>query len=53
MMLFSPAGFEGFIRETSEQVADGAEMTAQAPDEDFDLEALLAIAARYGSEVVE
>lgn len=46
LMMFSPAGFEGFIRETSVPL-DGP----PAPDGP-DLEALVKTAARYGAEIL-
>ncbi len=49
LMIFSPAGFEGFIRETS-QPADRLE-TAEIDDIDFDL--IMAAAERFGAEVLE
>jgi quercetin dioxygenase-like cupin family protein len=45
LLIFSPAGFEGFIRETS--VEPGT-----APQEP-DLEAIAEAAARYGSEMLD
>lgn len=49
LMVFSPAGFEGFIRETSEPW-DG---TSVPSAQEVDLEVVLAAAARYGAEVLE
>lgn len=49
LMLFSPAGFEGFIRETSEP-ADSLE--TKVPDA-LDAEQILEAAARYGAEMLE
>lgn len=49
LMVFSPAGFEGFIRETSEP-SDSLE-TVMLADIDFDL--IVAAADRYGAEVLE
>jgi quercetin dioxygenase-like cupin family protein len=46
MMMFSPAGFEGFIRETSTPL-DGPQ-----PDGEMDMDALMATAARYGAEIL-
>jgi quercetin dioxygenase-like cupin family protein len=48
LMLFSPAGFEGFIRETSEPLDAALDMS-----QDIDIERVLAAAARYGAEVLE
>ena len=48
LMLFSPAGFEGFIRETSQPIDE----PPIAP-EDIDFDLILAAAARYGSEVLQ
>jgi mannose-6-phosphate isomerase-like protein (cupin superfamily) len=48
LMLFSPAGFEGFIRETSEPT-DSLEATVP---QDLDLEMIAEIAARYGAEML-
>jgi mannose-6-phosphate isomerase-like protein (cupin superfamily) len=48
LMMFSPAGFEGFIRETSEA---GDSLEPVVPQEmDFDL--ILAAAERYGAEIL-
>jgi quercetin dioxygenase-like cupin family protein len=46
MMIFSPAGFEGFIRETS--------IPLDAPQEpgDMDMDKLMETAARYGAEIL-
>ena len=49
LMVFSPAGFEGFIRETSEP-SDSLD-TVTLDDIDFDL--IVAAADRYGAEVLE
>ncbi len=49
LMVFSPAGFEGFIRETSEP-SDSLE-TVTLDDIDFDL--IVAAAERHGAEVLE
>ena len=49
LMVFSPAGFEGFIRETSEP-SDSLE-TVTLEDIDFDL--IVAAAERHGAEVLE
>lgn len=46
MMMFSPAGFEGFIRETSVPL-DGL-----APQGEMNMDALVAIAARYGASIL-
>ncbi len=46
LMLFSPAGFEGFIRETSSSV--DAEVTGE-----LDLDQIVEAAARYGAEMLE
>jgi mannose-6-phosphate isomerase-like protein (cupin superfamily) len=48
LMVFSPSGFEGFIRETSEP-ANSPE-TDSPGDLDFDL--IIAAAERYGAEVL-
>lgn len=48
LMIFSPAGFEGFIRETSEPT-DVLE-TVVLEDIDFDL--IMSAAERYGAEVL-
>jgi mannose-6-phosphate isomerase-like protein (cupin superfamily) len=49
LMIFSPAGFEGFIRETSTPVdAIGA-----SEAEDLDLELIADAAARYGAEMLD
>ncbi len=51
LMLFSPAGFEGFIRETSEPATS---LQPPAPGEtEIDFDKVLAAAAAYGSEVLE
>lgn len=47
MMMFSPAGFEQFIRETSFPL-DGP-----APEDEMDMDAFVATAARYGATIVE
>ncbi len=49
LMVFSPSGFEGFIRETSEP-ADAPD-TVPVDGVDFDL--ILAAAERFGAEVLE
>lgn len=49
LMLFSPAGFEGFIRATS-QPTDSLETVV--PD-DLDLELIMEAASRYGAEMLE
>jgi mannose-6-phosphate isomerase-like protein (cupin superfamily) len=49
LMVFSPAGFEGFIRETSEP-SDSLDPIV-LDDIDFDL--IVAAADRYGAEVLE
>ena len=49
LMVFSPAGFEGFIRETSEPLDRPAPRLVQ----DVDIERVLEAAARYGAEVLE
>ena len=49
LMVFSPAGFEGFIRETSSPPSS----TGSGPPTDDDLASMLAAAARYGAEVLE
>ena len=49
LMVFSPAGFEGFIRETSEP-SDSLD-TVTLDDIDFGL--IVAAADRYGAEVLE
>jgi len=48
LMLFSPAGFEGFIRETSQPLDAAHDIT-----QDIDIELVLDAAARYGAEVLE
>lgn len=48
LMLFSPAGFEGFIRETSEPTDS---LETKVPDE-LDVEAIMEAAARYGAEML-
>jgi mannose-6-phosphate isomerase-like protein (cupin superfamily) len=48
LMLFSPAGFEGFIRETSEPT----ESLDTVVVDDIDLEQFMAVAERYGAEVL-
>ena len=48
LMIFSPAGFEGFIRETSEPT-DLLEIVAL---EDIDFDLIMAAAERYGAEVL-
>lgn len=48
LMIFSPAGFEGFIRETSEPT-DLLELVAL---EDIDFDLIMAAAERYGAEVL-
>jgi mannose-6-phosphate isomerase-like protein (cupin superfamily) len=48
LMLFSPAGFEGFIRETSEPTHSLEATVTQ----DLDLELIAEIAARYGAEML-
>jgi hypothetical protein len=48
LMLFSPAGFEGFIRETSEPT----ESLDTVVVDDIDLEQIMAVAERYGAEVL-
>jgi quercetin dioxygenase-like cupin family protein len=51
LLLFSPAGFEGFIRETSEPATS---LTPPAPgDVNVDYEQVAALAAKYGAEFVE
>jgi quercetin dioxygenase-like cupin family protein len=49
LMLFSPAGFEGFIRETS-RPTDSLETVVP---EDLDVELIMEVAARYGAEMLE
>lgn len=49
LMVFSPAGFEGFIRETSEPTD---ELETVVPG-DLDVDLIMAAAARYGSEMLE
>ncbi len=46
LMMFSPAGFEGFIRETS------TPLDAPPPEGEPDFEALMQIAARYKAEIL-
>lgn len=48
LMIFSPAGFEGFIRETSRPIE---EIGTTGPD-DIDFDLILAAAARFGAEVL-
>jgi len=52
-MLCSPAGFEGFIEETSDPAG---ELTLppqpEAPPDDAEMEQLAALAGRYGNEIV-
>jgi quercetin dioxygenase-like cupin family protein len=51
LMLFSPAGFEGFIRATSEPTTS---LETPSPDEvEVDFDKVLAAAAEYGSEILE
>jgi hypothetical protein len=49
LMLFSPAGFEGFIRETS-RPTDSLETVVP---EGLDVELIMEVAARYGAEMLE
>lgn len=51
LMLFSPGGFEGFIRETADPA--GHEPRPGALEDDFDVEAMLAAAERFGAEVLD
>lgn len=51
LMVFSPGGFEGFIRETGAPM-DRPDATVSIP-EDVDLEMMLEVAARYGAEVLD
>jgi mannose-6-phosphate isomerase-like protein (cupin superfamily) len=46
MMMFSPAGFEGFIRETS------VPLDSPAPEDEMDMDALMATASRYGATIL-
>ena len=46
MMMFSPAGFEGFIRETS------VPLDGPAPQGEMNMEALMQTAARYGASIL-
>lgn len=48
LMVFSPAGFEGFIRETSEPT-DSLDTVVR---DDIDLDQIVAAAERYGAEVL-
>lgn len=48
LMIFSPAGFEGFIRETSEPT----DQPATVAPEDIDFDLIMAAAERYGAEVL-
>jgi quercetin dioxygenase-like cupin family protein len=48
LMMFSPAGFEGFIRATSRPL----EETKTTVPEDVDFDLILAAAARFGAEVL-
>ena len=48
LMVFSPAGFEGFIRETSEST-DSLETVVL---DEIDLDQIMAVAERYGAEVL-
>ena len=48
LMVFSPAGFEGFIRETSERT-DSLETVVL---DDIDLDQIVTAAERYGAEVL-
>ncbi|MGQ0485409.1 MAG: quercetin 2,3-dioxygenase [Hyphomicrobiales bacterium] len=50
LMIFSPAGFEGFIRATSEP-SDSMEPPASPPEIDF--ARVMALAAEYGAEILE
>jgi quercetin dioxygenase-like cupin family protein len=51
LMIFSPAGFEGFIRATSEPAIS---LEPPAPGQfEMDFEKVLASAAEYGAEVLE
>jgi hypothetical protein len=47
-MVFSPSGFEGFIRETSEPT-DSLEVV---PVDDIDFDLIMAAAVRFGAEVL-
>jgi len=53
LFLLTPAGFEGLIRETSELARS---LTLPPPPEEppdqAEMEELMAIAARYGNEIV-
>ena len=46
VMMFSPAGFEGFIRETS------VPLDAPVHEGEMDMDALMATAARYNTEIL-
>jgi quercetin dioxygenase-like cupin family protein len=51
LMTFSPAGFEDFIRETSEPAASLTPPPPQAIA--MDMEELMQVAARYGAEFIQ
>jgi quercetin dioxygenase-like cupin family protein len=53
LMFCSPAGFEGFIRETSEPAETlTLPLQPEAPPDEAEMEQLAALAAQYGSEIV-
>ena len=53
LFLLAPAGFEGLIRETSEPARSlTLPPQPEAPPDEAEMEQLMAIAARYGNEIV-
>lgn len=53
LFLLTPAGFEGLIRETSEPAKSLTLPTPpEKPPDEAEMEELMAIAARYGNEIV-
>ena len=53
LFLLTPAGFEGFIRETSEPTTSATlPPPSEEPPDEAEMEELMAIAARYGNEIV-
>ena len=53
LFLLTPAGFEGFIRETSEPATSTTlPPPPEEPPDEAEMEELMAIAARYGNEIV-